>query len=264
MRLKQVDPKMGMLLFNALDKHSGKGLDNYGMWGHDEQELLGQILRAGDIAVDVGAQVGTLSLFLSRVVGSSGQVYAFEAQRLLHQQVCANMALNGVTNVHCIHKAVGNKAGEVTVPPLDVTAQGCHGCTAIDETNYLGETVELVTIDSLNLVKCRLLKVDVEGMELQVVQGAQRTITSFKPALFIRAHYDPVKQVLSTGTQNVAKFVKSLNYDQYWHFSRRYMPDNYFKNSENVFGDEQDLFILAVPHVHGSKIEGLDPVDVPE
>jgi len=45
---------------------------------------------------------------------------------------------------------------------------------------------------------------------------------------------------------------------------RGHQPDNYFKNSENVFGDEQDLFILAVPHVHGSKIEGLDPVDVPE
>ena len=82
------------------------------------------------------------------------------------------------------------------------------GCTKLDSANYLGETVKMTTVDALNLPKMRLLKVDVEGMELDVVRGAVKTINMFKPALYMRAHYNPADNTLSTSTQDLARFVQ--------------------------------------------------------
>jgi hypothetical protein len=169
----------------------------------------------------------------------------------------------------------------------------------------------------MNLLKLRLLKADVEGMELDIVKGAVKTINMFKPALYLRAHYTPEDNTLSPKTQELARYVQSLNYDMYWHFARLYQArtpchspyactfgqistlksihctslqsfvgfpdpifvqalitgwrrvisflqeDNLYGNKNNVFGDETLLYILAVPHVDGSTIEGLEPVVVP-
>jgi hypothetical protein len=68
---------------------------------------------------------------------------------------------------------------------------------------------------------------------------------------------------LSQKTQDLARFVQSLNYDMYWHFSRLYYPDNFYSNPSNDYGEDTSLHILAVPHVDGSTIEGLEPVVVP-
>lgn len=68
---------------------------------------------------------------------------------------------------------------------------------------------------------------------------------------------------LSQKTQDLARFVQTLNYDMYWHFSRLYYPDNFYSNPQNDYGEDTILHILAVPHVDGSSIEGLEPVVVP-
>jgi FkbM family methyltransferase len=176
---------------------------------------------------------------------------------------CSNFAMNAALNCHCRQEALGAQAGDVVVPPLDVTSEGCHGCTRLDPSNYQGEPAKMTTVDALNLPKLRLLKVDVEGMEGDVIKGAQRTIQAFKPALYIRTHYNPSDNTLSKESQDVARFVQGLNYDMYWHFARLYFPDNFYGNAENHFGEDTVLHILAVPHVEGSSIEGLERVEVP-
>lgn len=83
-------------------------------------------------------------------------------------------------------------------------------------------------------------------MEAEVLQGAIKTIKQFKPALYYKAVYDEEANVLSPKTQAAARLVKGLKYDQYWHFSRRFVEDNYFGNSDNVFGDTSDLCVRAL------------------
>ena len=116
--------------------------------------------------------------------------------------------MNGAMHCHCKQEALGQQPGEAVVPEMDVASEGCHGCTKLDSANYLGETVKMTTVDALNLPKMRLLKVDVEGMELDVVRGAVKTINMFKPALYMRAHYNPADNTLSTSTQDLARFVQ--------------------------------------------------------
>jgi len=182
---------VGTLMFSPKDTGTGVHLDKYGEYGRDELELLKQVIREGDIVVDAGAQYGVTSLGLAQVVGPQGAVYAFEPQRVLHQILCSNFAMNSAANCHCKQEALGQQPGEAVVPAVDVNVEGCHGCSALDSSNYLGETVKMNSVDALNLPKMRLLKVDVEGMELDVVRGAVKTINMFKPALYMKAHYNP-------------------------------------------------------------------------
>lgn len=261
--MKECGSNHGTLQFNKLDSIVGKSLDLYGEFGTDTLSLLSQIVRSSDHIVHAGAGVGALTSGLARFVGDGGQVYAYEPQRAQHQMLCGNLALNGLNHVQCNRGAVGAKEGQIVVPSVNYDEEGCHGCLSLDDSNFLGETVPLVSVDSLSLMRCRLIFADVEGMELDVIQGAEKTIRNFKPALYMKAHFTAEDNTLSTGTQKLARFVQSLNYDMYWHFSRYFVEENYFENSENVFGEEQALYILAVPHVEGSKIEGLEPVEVP-
>lgn len=119
----------------------------YGEFNRDAHELLSQVLRGGDLVIDAGAGFGVSALVFSKVVGSSGTVYAFEAQRVLSQLVCSNAATNQVsglttqtttviavlatsvlvflkhvqaTNIRCINKALGSSKGEIIVPELDL------------------------------------------------------------------------------------------------------------------------------------------------
>jgi hypothetical protein len=82
-------------------------------------------------------------------------------------------------------------------------------------------------------------------MEADVLQGAAKTIKQFKPAIYYKAVFDEEANILSPKTQAAAKFVKKMNYDQYWHFSRRFVDDNYFGNTDNVFGDTSDLCVAV-------------------
>jgi FkbM family methyltransferase len=137
---------VGTMMFNPKDSTAGKSIDLYGEYMRDELELLKQVVRVGDYIVDAGAMYGGTALGLSKVVGDKGAVYSFEPQRVLHQILCSNFAMNGVFHAHCRHEALGASEGEVVVPALDVTKEGCHGCTTIDPTNYLGETVKMITV----------------------------------------------------------------------------------------------------------------------
>ena len=100
---------VGMLMFSPRDTGVGIYLDKYGEYGRDELDLLKQVIREGDVVVDAGAQYGVTALGLAQVVGPQGTVYAFEPQRVLHQTLCSNFAMNGATNCHCKRRLGSNR-----------------------------------------------------------------------------------------------------------------------------------------------------------
>ena len=112
----------GLMMYNVNDSFIGRSLDLYGEWCEAEAEILGQVVKAGDVALDVGANIGTHTVFLAKAVGDKGLVAAFEPQRLVFQTLCGNVALNGLTNVTCMLAAVGKERGQVRIPTLDPRA----------------------------------------------------------------------------------------------------------------------------------------------
>jgi FkbM family methyltransferase len=146
-------------------------------------ELLGGLLEEGRVVVDVGANIGTHTVFFAKAVGENGWVHAFEPQRLIFQNLCANLALNELTNVACHQLAVGDKPGSALTPIFDPRKPNAYGSAHLLTDGSPGEKVGLIRLDDLNLPLCDLVKIDVERMEAVVLRGAARTITALKPGL---------------------------------------------------------------------------------
>ena len=92
--------KSGPMLFNKFDIYVGGSLSKYGEFSVGEQELFQRVVRPGQVVVEVGANIGAHTVELARLVGPEGEVHAFEPQRIVFQTLCANLALNQLTNVH--------------------------------------------------------------------------------------------------------------------------------------------------------------------
>jgi len=119
-----------------------------------------------------------------------------------------------------------------------------------------GERVPVTTIDSFNLPRCDFIKVDVEGMEIEVLKGATQTIARTRAFLYVENDRRDKAPAL-------VRFIDSLGYDMFWHAPPLFNPDNYRKNTENVFGQivSLNMFCMhkSVPH----KMEGFQKVEVP-
>lgn len=237
----------GLMLFNPKDAYVGRSLDRYGEFSEGEVQLFAQLVRAGDVVVEVGANLGALTLPLAKLAGPTGRVFAFEPQRILFQTLCANLALNSVTNVVARNEAAGAASGVLAVPMLDYTHAANYGGLPLGpEADWAGkenipvEEVPVVTLDSVQLLRCRLLKVDVEGMEADVLAGATETIARCRPLLY-------VENDRTEKSERLVAAMKALGYTLYWHTPPLYLSDNFHKLADNVFGNVLSFNVLGVP-----------------
>ena len=156
------------------------------------QEALRRGLAEGKVLYDVGANVGFFSLIGSRLVGESGLVYAFEPAPGNAAAIRENVALNGISNLEVIECAVGAAPGRerlLLVEDLSwshLESQGWH-----PRTSKTVE-VEVLTIDRL-LAEGRIpppdvVKIDVEGSEIDVIHGMRETLAKHRPTLICELH----------------------------------------------------------------------------
>src|SRR4051812_33524239 len=204
--------KHGIFMFNRNDKFIGRSLGHYGEWCESEISLLQRFIKAGDTVMDVGANIGTHTVAFSKMVGESGSVLVFEPQRLLFQLLCGNVAINCLTNVRCLQKAAGYSNDIAKIPALSPHESHNFGAVSIRNGEIGGENVEVVTIDSLALKSCRLIKIDVEGMEPEVIGGALNTIATLKPILFVE------NNTVEKASRTLAAVI-GAGYRVWWHLA---------------------------------------------
>lgn len=251
-RLKQC--RYGTMLFNIHDVYIGRSLDEYGEFSEGEVELFRQIVRPGQLIVEVGANIGTHTVFLAQAAGQCGTVLAFEPQRIVYQSLCANMALNNLTNVHCFCTAVGKEPGQIMVPACDPNQPNNFGGLSLGG-HAQGETTPVVTVDGFNLSRCEFLKIDVEGMELDVLQGAARTIAECKPLIYVENDRPDKSDAL-------IRYLDGLGYNMYWHKPPLFNPNNFALNPVNQFPKIVSINMLCIPKNVEQQVEGFAQVQV--
>lgn len=238
-----INTKYGLVLVNKNDMYIANHLRAKGCWCDEEVAAILKILRGGDIVVEVGANVGAHSIAIAAAIGAEGRLYAFEPQRIVFQQLAATVALNGLPNVHCIQRAVGRERAVAAIPPVNYSVLGNFAGVSLIEgrssqVEFIdgdAEDVEVVTIDSLNLPACRLIKIDAEGMDLDVIIGARSTIERFRPVIV--TEWEPA----GDGRITASKLLE-LNYRLY----ALHSPGNY-----NLFclPSEWNSAVIGVPEV---------------
>jgi FkbM family methyltransferase len=245
---------LGLMVYNINDMYVGRSFDCYGEFSRHEKELFAQLVTPDSLVVDVGANIGGHTLFFARAVGPGGTVLAIEPQRAVYQLLCANLALNEINNVRAICAAAGATRGHAFVPICDYAKLGNFG--GIELGDKQGDPVEVVSIDSLQILGCQFMKIDVEGHESQVITGAAHTIAKFRPILYVendRRHRsaDLIRQICD------------LDYTAYWHLPPLYSADNFYHNPTNVFPGIVSLNMLCFPSNDARTLKGLKRVAGP-
>jgi FkbM family methyltransferase len=206
-----IPTRYGMMIVNRNDAYS-HGADRFGV-GHElletgefvpaELQAMGQLMgfcAADPVVLDIGANIGVHTLFMSEAIGPGGRIHAFEAQRILFQVLMGNLALNSIENVYGYCAAVGREDGSLKLPPVDYAKPwNFGGMGLVTESPYpqfahgtperaaaeRNETVPVITLDSLKLERVDFIKLDVEGMEEDVLRGAARTLDVTRPIMQI-------------------------------------------------------------------------------
>jgi FkbM family methyltransferase len=228
------------MIINRRDSWVGDSLDIYGEFSESEVEVFRKYIKPGDTVLDVGANIGAHTVPLSQIVGDSGIVFAFEPERGNYYTLCGNVAINNLKNVIAHQLAVGDKAGTIKVPFIDTPLNSNYGGLELDKdySNIPHYIVPCVTIDDLHLEKCSFIKIDVEGMEKNVLMGCTKTIKRLHPILY-------VEDDRTNRSEELREFIKNLGYKIEEHNASLFNVINFNKEEYNIFGNIASINILC-------------------
>lgn len=168
------------------------------------------------IIFDIGANIGTYTTWMSRIF-PEGKVYSFEPQRAVFQMLCGNVAINNLYNVHAYNYAIGDNESRIEVNEPNYFGNEDYGTFSLVENvieNVTSEKliVEVKTLDWFvnfySVPYVDLIKIDVEGMDMSVLEGARKTIEKHHPFIFIE-HYDNRVSTLD----KIDVFLKEYEYE---------------------------------------------------
>ena|GEM_PF-1271589 len=233
----------GPMLTMTNDFFVGKALDFYGEYSAHEVDIYRRVLKSGDHVVEVGAHLGALTLAFARLVGPQGHVLAFEPQEFLRGLNRANIALNNIQNVEVREEGLAQKAATIPAMTPDYKRVGNFGALTLKNivpSDSDRAMIQLIALDSLNLSRVDFIKMDIEGMELEALLGAEKTIQRHRPKLFIEN--DRPEQ-----SQELLALLSKWNYEVETYSTPLFNPGNFKKQSVNIFGQAGSTNILALP-----------------
>ena len=170
-----------------------------------EVELAVQLLETrrryfgdGAIAIDCGANIGVHTIEWAIAMTGWGSVIAIEAQERIYYALAGNIAINNCFNAIVMHAAVSSESGVMKIPVPNYLTASSFGSLELRPsatTEFIGQAIDYseekmvpvqkMTLDSLQLSRVDLIKIDIEGMEMEALEGARELIEKTHPILLI-------------------------------------------------------------------------------
>jgi FkbM family methyltransferase len=201
-----------------------------GSFEREESRIVRQMLRSGMTFVDVGANVGYYTALASRLVGPTGSVLAFEPSEYAFPRLSRMIEVNGLTNVRAIKCALADTAGErLLFGAVDEDVYDIHTATMVPNDNSHRAVVRTDTLDhmaeQLNIKQIDFMKIDVDGFEPLVLQGATGLIGEGRIShiLFECAEYW-FKQ-MNTSTDEIVEHLRSKGFRNFSRIGRARSSD---------------------------------------
>lgn len=214
----------------GLPKGFRRTLQTYAMrktWEELTTDLFKEVVKEGNVVVDLGANIGYYSLLAARLVGSKGRVYAFEPEPTNYSLLLKNIELNGYHNIIPVSKAVSNAVGTVRLF-LDNQDTGAH---TICEPGKKGKSIEVESVTLDEFFKDRepridVIKMDIEGAEMSALVGMDRILKENNNLrIFVEFYFSGIARSGSSPQE----FIRRLLED--YHFSILTIGD-YTKDKE--------------------------------
>jgi FkbM family methyltransferase len=200
--------------------------------------IIRRYVKPGDVCADIGANVGALSLAMAQQAGPTGTVYAFEPGPMLYERLQTNIRLNHVRCIVPIQQGLSDRRGVLH------WAEDMNNRGNADLLGTSGIPVSVLTLDEFcqerGVTRLDFIKVDVEGMELEVLKGASSVLSTIRPVLYFETH---------------PGFLTSLGPDAFWKIERLLKEAQYplYKVSRDgslimpTTADDLSLNTLALP-----------------
>ena len=227
--------KHGTFSYYSNDQYIGKSLSEYGEWSEAEVGLLKQLLADNENMIEVGSNIGTHTIPLAKQVLNGGFVYAIEPQYQNHKLLLDNIKNNELKNVKVLKIAISSKEGEAYMNTFDESITGNYGDSKIFSSNFKNaESVPVKTLDQLfyddikERKSIKLIKCDAQGQELNIILGSKKIIDKYKPYLYLENDDIHTSKALIEN-------IKNMGYILFWHLPPLYNPDNFLKNTKNIF-----------------------------
>jgi FkbM family methyltransferase len=193
----------------APDQAIGVGLQllENGAFDPVEVEMAVQLLETrrryhgdGVVAIDCGANIGVHTVEWATAMTGWGSVVAIEAQERIYYALAGNIAINNCFNAICMNAAVSSENGTMRVPAPDYLTASNFGSLELrqrESNEFIGQPVDYsdaatsivqkMTLDTLTLPRVDLIKIDIEGMELEALEGACAILERSRPILLIES-----------------------------------------------------------------------------
>lgn len=185
------------------------------------QQLLSAILKPGDRFVDIGANIGMITLHAARLVTEKGKIDCFEPNPDCVQSIKDTLARNNLRHVNVYPVGLSDSTGMLQLSLTSshtgtATLAPVHGVTkSFEVPTLIGDDVVLSDPTPM-----KLIKIDVEGFELHVLKGLKRALDMFQPFLiteFAESHF----QRAGTSSTEILRFLTGLGYKPYGISARR-------------------------------------------
>lgn len=215
--------------YRMIDKNSGFGVGyqllNTSSFDQQEVDFALALLEKrrkyygdGVVAIDCGANIGVHTIEWGRLMHGWGEVISFEAQEKIFYALAGNVAINNCLNVTAKHAAVGSECSSIDIPQPDYLIPSSYGSFELRQTEkneFIGQDIDykktksvpLVSIDSLALKRLDFIKIDVEGMEEDVLTGAANSIAKCRPIMMI--------EIIKSDRRNIESFLQGQGYRLY-------------------------------------------------
>ncbi len=167
----------------------------------------------GVVALDCGANIGVHTVEWARAMSGWGEVIAFEPQERIFYALAGNIAINNCRNAAATLAALGAESGVMRIPEVNYDEPGSFGSLELRDrvggAEFIGQTIDyaragkeirVIAIDDLKLQRLDFLKIDVEGMELDVLRGASESLGRHQPVMIIetlKSGFDPIVELLA-------------------------------------------------------------------
>jgi len=183
------------------------------------REAFRKALNAGDTMIDIGANLGLHSLYTAHIVGPGGHIYAFEPIPSNIRLMKRNIQLNKFDERITVVEAALSNSDEPFIE-MSIPADGIAVAAAINKNSQTG--LGVVKVKNIHLddyvkekkLRPRLIKIDVEGAEHEVLKGAEKTLTELRPVLLIEVHTFALPN-FGSSPELLDKYLTSLGYQQY-------------------------------------------------
>jgi len=183
--------------------------------GREDKSLYSLIIRPGMQVVDVGANIGLLSMEFARLVGSNGHVYSFEPEPKLFNILEQNCRNNGFQNISCFNMAVGEKSGKSLLfrPALHLGDSRMFG---EEKSQREKIAVNMSRLDEvLNHQHIDFVKIDVQGYEMQVLKGMERLIEHSSRLSIMFEYWPQALRMAGTRPEKLLEYLRDFDFQIY-------------------------------------------------